>query len=79
MGYLLRGEIMPICFNGQLEIDVDRGVIYFHDGKLGKTILRISRLPLPMPVEKGKTLDLLDITCSDDQLVSWKSRLICAE
>lgn len=32
---------------GQLEIDFERGVVYFHAG--GKTLLRICRLPAPIP------------------------------
>jgi hypothetical protein len=41
---------------GQLEIDHDRGVIYFHS-LTGQTELRICRLPYPIPKDK-----LLDIT-----------------
>lgn len=39
---------------GQLEIDHERGVIYFHQG--GVTKLRISGLPKPIP--KDITLDI---------------------
>jgi hypothetical protein len=39
---------MRVDFEGQLEIDTDRGVIYFHDKETGGTILRISKLP-PIP------------------------------
>ena len=35
-------------FEGTLEIDEDRGVIYFHV-KQGRTLLRISSLPTPIP------------------------------
>lgn len=31
-------------FDGQLEIDTARGVIYFHDNATGRTVLRICRL-----------------------------------
>lgn len=46
--------------NGQLEIDSDRGVIYFHSEE-GRTILRICSLPKPIPdVELPERM--LDIT-----------------
>ncbi len=49
--------------DGQLEIDHDRGVIYFHSN-LGHTVLRICNLPTPIPKDKVRRLDLsgLDIT-----------------
>lgn len=34
---------------GQLEIDTERGVIYFHSANTGQTLLRICRLPTPIP------------------------------
>ena len=34
---------------GQLEIDSERGFIYFHSNKTGGTILRICNLPTPIP------------------------------
>lgn len=64
---------------GQLEIDVDRGVIYFHASDSafaekfqGVTVLRICGLPKPVPLDQG----LLDVTCrpnhnDDNQLVSF--------
>lgn len=66
---------MTIKFNGQLEIDVDRGVIYFHDAKTGLILLRICSLPTPIPTEKRNVLghvafELLDITHMHG--VSWK-------
>jgi hypothetical protein len=42
---------------GELEIDHVRGVIYFHDGKTGWTILRICRLG---KMKKG--IESIDIT-----------------
>ena len=58
---------------GYLEIDSDRGVIYFHtDDKEvaervgGITVLRICRLPTPVPLDK-----MLDVTLSKDVGVSW--------
>jgi hypothetical protein len=38
---------VTITFDGQLEVDVDRGVIYFHDGQTGATVLRICGLKIP--------------------------------
>jgi len=40
---------------GQLEIDHERGVIYFHSNT-GQTSLRICRLPHPIP--KDRSLDI---------------------
>jgi hypothetical protein len=55
---------MTVEMNGKLEIDAERGVIYFHATdpkvveKLGfVTVLRICRLPTPIPTDK-----FLDIT-----------------
>lgn len=48
---------MTIKIKGELEIDSNRGVIYFHDGSTGITRLRICRLPTPIPEEEQ-----LDIT-----------------
>lgn len=42
---------------GQLEIDTDRGVIYFHSNTTGTTVLRICNLDLPK-----SDFDFLDIT-----------------
>lgn len=49
-------------FDGQLEIDSDRGVIYFHSSKNGQTLLRICRLPTPIPSLAGEVPEMLDIT-----------------
>ena len=40
---------MTITIDGQLEIDQDRGVIYFHSFNTGITALRICQLPTPIP------------------------------
>lgn len=40
---------MSQYIRGQLEIDHDRGVIYFHDANFGITKLRICNLPKPIP------------------------------
>jgi hypothetical protein len=42
----------------QLEIDGDRGVIYVHCKKTGRTLLRICSLPKPIP-------DLGEMGCID--------------
>jgi len=64
-------------FDGQLEIDHERGVIYFHSGKTGQTLLRISRLPkIPhiwLNTGAGfKDSEMLDIT-HGYPTVSWES------
>lgn len=40
---------MTILIDGQLEIDQERGVIYFHSQVTGTTALRICSLPKPIP------------------------------
>ena len=35
-------------FEGELEVDINRGVIYFHSKQHGRTILRICNLPYPI-------------------------------
>ena len=64
---------------GQLEIDPDRGVIYFHADE-GFTSLRISQLPTPVP-EPGMYTRMLDIShmhgCDwggETILEKWKHR-----
>jgi hypothetical protein len=55
---------------GELEIDSERGVIYFHamQGQFkGVTLMRICRLPAPIPVDKQ-----LDITF--DYGCDWTAR-----
>lgn len=56
---------MTIKYTGELEIDKERGVIYFHSD-LGITILRICCLPTPIPLSS----EGLDITHGYG--VSWK-------
>lgn len=51
---------------GELEIDHDRGVIYFHSVKSGTSVLRICGLPKPIPNDK----DLLDINL-EHAVCSW--------
>ena len=44
---------------GILEIDENRGVMYFHDESTGMTALRICRLPTPIPNPvRGEMLDI---------------------
>ncbi len=52
--------IQTSVFKGELEIDHQRGVIYFHSaGGGGGTILRIGGLPKPVPEPKQRMLDIL--------------------
>jgi hypothetical protein len=61
---------MTISIEGELEIDQERGVIYFHSFNSGTTLLRICQLPKPIPdprwiITNGsvlKTGSMLDIT-----------------
>lgn len=46
--------------DGQLEIDTDRGVIYFHSTATGRTIMRICRVPYLKNFDPQ--LDFIDIT-----------------
>ncbi len=61
-------KMMTTKIEGQLEIDNERGVIYFHSHR-DYTVLRICRLPIPLP--KGNRVDFpfLDITHMHG--VSW--------
>jgi hypothetical protein len=50
---------MKTELEGILEIDHERGVIYFHDKSNGGTALRICSLPTPIPIPKfGEGLDI---------------------
>lgn len=63
-----KGAEMTTKIEGQLEIDHKRGVIYFHITKgdmAGRTKLRISQLPTPIPDNE----ELLDVTI--DSGCSW--------
>jgi hypothetical protein len=49
--------------DGQLEIDTDKGIIYFHaakTGRTGRTIMRICRVPYLSNF--NPQLDVIDIT-----------------
>lgn len=51
---------MTRTYEGQLEIDAERGVIYFHSAATGVTLLRICGVPKPIPLPDEN--NLLDIT-----------------
>jgi len=55
-----------LTFEGQLEVDTARGVIYFHDGRKGFTRLRICGLKIPKDFE---TADLIRV--KDDPVMSF--------
>lgn len=48
---------------GELEIDSNRGVIYFHAG--GQSILRVCNLPRPIPVVRDRMLDVTHMVGAD--------------
>ena len=52
---------MTTKIEGYIEIDHERGVIYFHN-KLGYTTIRICGLPSPIPRPKPGVLYQLDST-----------------
>lgn len=53
---------MTTTIRGELQIDHDRGVIYFHNEVTGCTILRIGHLPRPiMDIYASRNEHLLDI------------------
>lgn len=56
---MLKKEVSYIL--GYLEIDHRRGVIYFHSEDIGATLLRICRLPKPIP-QLFTEIDMLDVT-----------------
>ena len=51
---------MTQTYDGQLEIDRERGVIYFHSLETGSTMLRICRLQLNEQPEKE--ISFVDVT-----------------
>ena len=60
------------CIEGMLEIDHDRGVIYFHakdEEFVNKhnviTVLRICRLPTPIPTIHERSLDITHLYATD--------------
>ncbi len=53
---------MSLKIQGELEIDQERGVIWFHSTEVGCTLLRICRLPKPIPDPTEPDFGLLDIT-----------------
>lgn len=65
---------MTIQSEGILEIDQDRGVIYFHCAKTGASLMRICSLPTPIPDPRGHCVnampEMLDLTWG--HVTSWK-------
>jgi hypothetical protein len=64
---------MTTTINGQLEIDSERGVIYFHASEgpfAGASLLRICSLPKPIPLDKQ--LDITHMFGTD-----WDSSTTC--
>lgn len=59
--------------NCQLEIDHERGVIYAHSGTTGWTILRISKLPAPIPPHDRHS-PMLDINYNPPH-TSWHGEI----
>lgn len=49
---------MTTRIDGQLQIDHERGVIYFHSATTGWTVLRICSLPTPIPDVTERQLDI---------------------
>ena len=60
-------KMETIKIEGQLEIDTERGVIYFHSNETGWSKLRICGLPTPIPIND----DLLDISWRAG-IASWR-------
>jgi hypothetical protein len=54
-------------YQGELEIDSERGVIYFNSN--GQTLLRICNLPRPIPFLKDTMLDITHMHSA-----SWKGQ-----
>lgn len=50
-----------ISIPGIMEIDTERGVIYFHSSEKGHSALRICGLPTPIP-DPSEYGEMLDIT-----------------
>jgi hypothetical protein len=55
-----------IKLDGQLEIDVDRGVLYFHSNVTGTSTLRICGLNIPSKFLANK-IDSIDIAIVNDK------------
>lgn len=51
-----------VTYSGLLEIDYDRGVLYFHNAEKGNTILRICQMDIPRTAPKDKNSIFMDIT-----------------
>lgn len=57
---------MTVTLEGQLEVDIDRGVIYFHNNKNGATTLRMCSIYIPHTFDEDMQLD---VTCGADTTV----------
>lgn len=64
---------MNTKIDGQLEIDINRGVVYFHS-KDGITKMRIQGLPYPMKIDDLPMLDIgIPIISVNPVIVNWKT------
>ena len=63
---------MTIKLKGELEIDHERGVIYFTNEATGTTIFRICGLPTPIPLPYDMGWGMLDVSHMIG--VNWKER-----
>ena len=62
---------MKLEFEGILEIDADRGVVYFHDNKTGRSVLRICRLPKDKLAKmQDDDLSSIDVTVGHGAVVT---------
>jgi len=55
---------MTTTIEGQLEIDHERGVIYFHENKTGTSLLRICSLPSPIPKDRPLDISATGVICN---------------
>jgi len=54
-------EIVPsVQIKGHLQIDINRGVVYFHSNTTGATVLRVSGLDIPENVSS------IDVSANDE-------------
>jgi len=78
---------------GELQIDHDRGVVYFHDDESGMCLLRIGNLPKPItdlgnPPVRDRGLDITHLVGQDwngtvtiraGDASTWRRDLVLAE
>jgi len=53
---------MTIKIDGELEIDMKRGVIYFHSKETGHSSLRICCIPKALMIDPREFGNMIDIT-----------------